>query len=96
MLRRMQPKISKAVKKNQTPNSCCIYTISIRLNEPEHKITGNKIVPIEISYAIICAPLLNAPKNAYLELLAHPASKIPYTPKDDNNKINKTLKSASK
>lgn len=47
------------------------------------------------SYEIICAEALRAPKKAYLELLAHPASIIPYTPNDEITKTNKTPTSTS-
>jgi hypothetical protein len=39
--------------------------------------------PSETSYEIICAAERMAPRNAYFELLAHPASMIPYTAKQD-------------
>jgi hypothetical protein len=39
--------------------------------------------PIETSYEIICAAERNDPRNAYFELLAHPAIIIPYTFKEE-------------
>jgi len=47
---------------------------------------------MQISYEIICATPLIAPKNAYLELLAQPASIIPYIDKLDIAKKNNKLK----
>jgi hypothetical protein len=41
------------------------------------------VKPIEISYDNIWAAERTEPKYAYLELLAHPANKTPYTFKDD-------------
>jgi hypothetical protein len=61
----------------------CAKTISVKFNDPVHNKTVIIIKPIETSYEIICAADLNAPKNAYLELLAQPAIIIPYTPKEE-------------
>jgi hypothetical protein len=38
------------------------------------------------SYDIIAAVDLKEPKKAYFEFAAHPASKIPYTPREDKAK----------
>jgi hypothetical protein len=54
-------------------------TISVKFREPAIKITGIRTRLIETSYEIICAADRSAPRNAYLELLAHPAIMIPYT-----------------
>jgi hypothetical protein len=56
---------------------CCLAIISVRFKDPAHKMTGNTVRLIEISYDIICAIDLIEPKNAYFELLAQPAIKIP-------------------
>jgi hypothetical protein len=50
-------------------------------------MTGNNNNPNDTSYEIICAADLNAPKNAYFELLAQPAIIIPYTLNPDIAKI---------
>jgi hypothetical protein len=63
---------------NQTVSYCRI-TISFKFNDPASNITGKITRPKETSYEIICAADLRDPKNAYLELLAHPAIIIPYT-----------------
>lgn len=66
---------------------CCINTISLKLSEPTHNMVLINTKPIDTSYDTICAADLKAPKKAYLELLAHPDIKIPYTPKVDTAKI---------
>jgi hypothetical protein len=51
----------------------CAFTISAKFKDPDIKITGSNTKLIATSYEIICAADLNAPKKAYLELLAQPA-----------------------
>jgi len=63
-------------KKNHTVRFCAI-TISVKFKEPANKIIGNNNKPNETSYEIICAAERNPPKNAYFELLDHPAIIIP-------------------
>jgi len=63
--------------KTNHPVMLCIKTISPKFNDPANKITGKIHNPIETSYEIICAAERKAPKNAYFELLAHPAIIIP-------------------
>ena len=41
--------------------------------------TGTTLMPMAISYEIICALLRMPPRKGYLELLAYPASTMPYT-----------------
>jgi hypothetical protein len=48
-------------------------TISERFSDPERTTMGSIVRLIVTSYEIICAAERSAPKNAYLELLAHPA-----------------------
>ena len=55
----------------------------MKFNVPDNKIIGNIMRPIDTSYEIICAAERNDPKNAYFELLAHPAIIIPYTFNDE-------------
>ena len=71
-------KITANGKSGQTNQTCfCILTISIKLKDAAHIITG-KIPKIrDTSYEIICEVERNAPKKAYRELLAHPAKIIP-------------------
>lgn len=52
-------------------------TISIKFQEPVKAITGSMVKDKNISYEIICATALKAPKNAYLELLAQLANNTP-------------------
>ena len=56
---------------------CCAVTISVKFSDPAIKMTGIKTKLIETSYEIICAADRKAPRNAYFELLAHPAIIIP-------------------
>src|SRR6266480_3144741 len=56
--------------------------IVLRLTFPASSSTGMVDIPIEISYEIICALDLSPPSNAYLLLDDHPASTIPYTPRE--------------
>ena len=49
----------------------------VKFNDPTYTTIIKITNPIDTSYDIICAADLNAPKNAYLELLAHPAIIIP-------------------
>ena len=63
-------------QKNQTILDWAI-TIFVKFNVPDNKIIGNIMRPIDTSYEIICAAERNDPKNAYFELLAHPAIIIP-------------------
>jgi len=65
----------------------CAHTISLKFKEPTHKITLIRIKPIDTSYDTIWAADLKAPKKAYLELLAHPEIRIPYTPNEETAKI---------
>ena len=51
--------------------------ILLKLNDPAKSIIGIIIKLIETSYEIICETERRAPNNAYLELLAQPANKIP-------------------
>lgn len=62
---------------------CFMLTISVKFSVPVTNKTQTKHNPMEISYEIICAAQRMAPKNAYAELLDHPANNIPYTPIDD-------------
>lgn len=55
-------------------------------------INGKIEITIGISYEIICAPDLIAPRKLYLELLAHPENIIAYTLIDDINKTKIRLK----
>jgi len=55
----------------------CKKTILDKFNVPVHKITFKRIIPIEISYEIICALARREPRNAYFELLDHPERTIP-------------------
>lgn len=71
------------------------FIISMKFKDPDTKTTGKRTKPIEISYEIIWATALNAPKNAYFELLAHPAKIIPYTDTLEIAKKNNILKSMS-
>jgi len=59
------------------PVRFCSITISVKFNDPAQSITGKTTKLIATSYEIICAADRNAPKNAYFELLAHPAIIIP-------------------
>jgi hypothetical protein len=70
-------------KQNQVPMLCWL-TISIKLNEFAQIEIGSKRSPIETSYEISCAADRRDPKNAYFELLDHPAPITPYTPIEDN------------
>jgi hypothetical protein len=74
--------------KKYQPVVCCAITISVKFKDPDNNITGNNNNPNDTSYDIICAADLNDPKNAYFELLAHPAIIIPYTLNPDIAKIN--------
>lgn len=51
----------------------CEKTILVKFKDPVKSITGKTTNPIETSYDIIWAADRNAPRNAYFELLAHPA-----------------------
>lgn len=73
----------------------CAHTTSLKLMEPTHKITLIRIKPIDTSYETIWAADLKAPKKAYLELLAHPEIRIPYTPNEDTAKMYSTPMSTS-
>jgi hypothetical protein len=55
-------------------------------------MTGSIVNPMETSYEIICAAERKDPRNAYFELLAHPAIIIPYTFKDEIAKMNNILR----
>lgn len=74
---------------------CCAFTISIKFKDPANKNTLNKQVLIAISYEIIWAADLQAPKNAYLELLAHPEIITPQTFNEDNASKIKLLQESS-
>jgi len=63
-------------KQNHVPNFCCC-TISIKLKELAQIEIGNNNKPIDTSYEISCAAERRDPKNAYFELLDHPAPIIP-------------------
>lgn len=52
-------------------------TRSIKFQVPEKATTGKIVRDRKISYEIICATALKAPKKAYLELLAQLANKTP-------------------
>jgi hypothetical protein len=54
-----------------------LSTIVLKLKDPAQTTTLNTVKPIEISYEIICAADLIAPKKAYFELLDQPAKRIP-------------------
>lgn len=58
-------------------------TISVKFKEPAKSTTESIVIPIETSYEIICAAERKAPKNAYFELLDHPAIITEWTLKDD-------------
>lgn len=77
------------------PLSFCAATNSAQWSDPANNITGNIVNPIDTSYEIICAAERNAPKNAYFELLAHPAMIIPYTLNEDSANKNSTPTSKS-
>jgi hypothetical protein len=66
-------------------------TISVKFNEPDNRIIGNMMRPIETSYEIIWAADLSDPKKAYFELLDHPAIMIPYTFRDEIAKIKRIV-----
>ena len=55
----------------------CASTITDKFNELTLNKTAINIIPIDTSYAIICAADLKAPKKAYFELLDQPAKTIP-------------------
>jgi hypothetical protein len=69
-------KINWAHKTKPNHRSFCAHTIFIKFKDPLSKITLMIIIPITTSYAIICAIERRAPKNAYRELLDHPATII--------------------
>jgi CRISPR/Cas system-associated exonuclease Cas4 (RecB family) len=63
---------------NQT-DAACMRTSSVRFAVPAIATTGRIARLTATSYAIICAAERRAPRNAYFELLAQPASEIQYT-----------------
>ena len=69
--------INKGNKGTQNQTLCWAITISLRFREPTQGITFIGVEPIGTSYDTICAADRNAPKNAYLELLAQPEIRIP-------------------
>lgn len=74
-----------------------LSTILEKFNDPTTRITDNITAPKETSYEIICAAERNPPKNAYFELLDHPAIITVCTPNEEIAKTNKSpkLKSAN-
>ena len=58
-----------------------------KLKLPTQIIIVHKIKPNDTSYDTIWDADRNAPKKAYLELLAHPANITPYTPNAERPKI---------
>lgn len=59
------------------------FIISDKLELFVKHIIGKIVDPIKTSCEIICAVERNAPRKAYLELLAQPPKIIPYTFKDE-------------
>src|SRR5690349_3347166 len=59
--------------------SVCALVISTRLIEFASRMAITKQSPSESSYEIICAEERRPPGMAYLLLLDHPASTMPYT-----------------
>src|SRR5437016_14375281 len=76
---------------------CCALTISDKFILPETINTPTSANPMGISYEIIWAADLKAPRNAYREFEAQPAIIMPYTPTDviANKYNNPTLISAN-
>src|SRR5690606_2125798 len=60
----------------------CPSTISDMLRLPETSSTVTSTKPMASSYESICAEARKAPRNAYLEFDAQPATITPYTPTD--------------
>src|SRR2546423_8877066 len=50
---------------------------------PASSKTGMVLIPMAISYEIICALERSPPSSEYLLFDAHPASTMPYTPSDE-------------
>src|SRR3989338_9198642 len=61
---------------------CWPRTMSPRFMLCEAISTHTSAKPIAISYDTICAAERTAPRKAYLELEAHPAMMMPYTPSE--------------
>ena len=51
--------------------------IRLRLREPESRRRARSVAPRETSYESLWAAERRPPRNAYFELLAHPAMIIP-------------------
>src|SRR5213079_1455108 len=60
----------------------CFAITSPRVTLPAMSSTATVLMPIAISYEIICALALNPPNWEYLLFDDHPASTMPYTPSD--------------
>src|SRR5262249_40362975 len=60
----------------------CRLTIVLRFRDPDTISTPTSTKPIASSYETICAEARSAPRKAYLELDAQPATITPYTPSD--------------
>ena len=71
--------------RNQT--CFCAHTISLEFEEPTREIALVGVKPIDTSYDTIWAADLEAPEEAYLELLAHPEVGVPYAPNEGTAKI---------
>src|SRR3954469_23220769 len=56
---------------------------------PDRRSTGMVLIPMAISYEIICALERSPPSSAYLLFDAHPAITMPYTPTDENARMNR-------
>src|SRR5246127_2100861 len=60
----------------------CRLTIVLRFRDPDTISTPTSTKPIASSYDTICADARSAPRKAYFELEAQPATITPYTPID--------------
>src|SRR5256885_14660410 len=56
---------------------------------PERRSTGMVLIPMAISYEIICALERSPPRSAYLLFDDQPASTIPYTPSEEIARMNR-------
>src|SRR5690606_8217578 len=60
----------------------CPLTMPLRFKVPDTSRTVTSTKPMASSYDNICAAARKAPRKAYLELDAQPATITPYTPMD--------------
>src|SRR6266700_912317 len=60
----------------------CFAITSVSVTLPARSSTATVLIPIAISYEIICAEARSPPSSEYLLLDDHPASTIPYTPSE--------------